>query len=200
MIELLKQILALAIGGSTIGLVIVYLGKFILSKSSELLLENYKNQLEISRNEHQIKFSKLHEERAKIIEKIYHNFYELEVKLEHMTTLFQGPEWTTDTVRDNDAIKKYTDTRELLEKNRIYFTESLCDKLSSALKNYSTVINQMLRAKNQARYESNGSGYKSSEKESPLDLWIDAENKVKKEIKNLRLELATEFRELIGVK
>lgn len=198
--ELLNQIFALAIGGTTIGVIVIYLGKFILSKGSELLLENYKNQLEISKNEHQIKFSKLHEERAKIIESIYHNFYELEVKLEHMTTLFQGPGWRTDTERDNDAIKKYTDTCELLEKNRIYFTENLCDKLSSALENYSAIIEQMLKAKSHAKFESDGSGFRFPEKEGSLDLWKDAEKKVKREIKNLRLELATEFRELIGVK
>lgn len=179
MMELLQQIFALAIGGSTIGFVIIYLGKFILSKSSELVLENYKNQLEISKNEHQIKFSKLHEERAKIIESIYHNFYELEVKLEHMTTLFQGPGWTTDKERDNDAIKKYTDTFELLEKNRIYFEENLCKKLSSALENYSEIIEQMLKAKSHARHESDGSKFRFPENEGSLALWMDAEKKVK---------------------
>ena len=114
--ELLKEIFAILIGGTTIGAVIVYLGKFILSKSSELLLENYKNQLEISKNEHQIKFSRLHEERANIIKIIYDNFYDLEIKLKRMTTLFQGPEWVDDKQRDNDAIDKYTEVYELLEK------------------------------------------------------------------------------------
>ncbi|KIC00093.1 hypothetical protein OA93_00295 [Flavobacterium sp. KMS] len=198
--ELLKEIFALAIGGCTIGAVIIYLGKFILSKSSELLLENYKNQLEISKNEHQIKFSKLHEERAKIIEIIYQDFYELETKLEHLTTIFQGSGWTIDKKRDEDAIKKYTDTCERLERSRIYFPENLCDKLSLALDNYSEVIEQMLQAKNQARYESEDNNVVFPGNKSSLDLWKIAEKRTKNEIKNLRLELATEFRELIGVK
>ncbi|TDO72965.1 hypothetical protein EV143_107271 [Flavobacterium chryseum] len=198
--ELLKEILALAIGGTTIGFVITYLGKFILAKGSELIMENYKNQLEISKNEHQIKFSKLHEERAKIIQIIYHDFYELETKLEHLTTIFQGSGWTTDKKRDEDAIKKYTDTCEILERSRIYFPESLCDKLSLALENYNEVIEQMLQAKNQARYESEGNNMIFPGNQSSLDLWKIAEKRTKNEIKNLRLELATEFRELIGVK
>lgn len=47
--ELIKHILTLSIGGTTVGLIVVYLGKFILNKSSELLIENHKSKLELTR-------------------------------------------------------------------------------------------------------------------------------------------------------
>ena len=106
-----------------------------------------------------------------------------------MTTLFQGPEWVDDKQRDNDAIDKYTEVYELLEKNRIYFNDILCNKLSGALEHYKEVIEKMIEAKNHEKRKLVGS----------LDLWKDAEKRAN-EIKVLRLELAHEFRELIGVR
>jgi|TARA_B110000908_G_scaffold150618_1_gene184735 hypothetical protein len=207
--ELLEEILKFSIGGLTVTGIIVYLGKLVLTKSSDILIENHKNKLEISKaehqnqleifkTEHQIKFSKLHAERGEIIKKIYTDFYALETKLETMTTLFQGPKWRTDKTRDEDAISKYRETCELLENNRIFFSEGLCDQISSALEDYKVIINQMLQAKNHAKYETDGTGYRFPDGQGSIDLWKDAEQKTKNEIRTLRLELAMVFRELIG--
>ncbi|MFD0963225.1 hypothetical protein [Pseudofulvibacter geojedonensis] len=207
--ELIEEILKFSIGGLTITGIVVFLGKLILTKSSDIIIENHKNQLEISKanhqnqleifkTEHQIKFSKLHAERGEIVKEIYKAFYELEIKLESMTTLFQGPEWTTDKTRDEDAISKYRETLQLLENNRIFFSEELCTQLTSALEDYKAIINQMLQAKNHARFESDGSGYRFPDGEGSIDLWRDAEKKTKNEIRELRLELARVFRDLIG--
>jgi len=208
--ELIEDILKFSIGGLTITGIVVYLGKLILNKSSDMIIESHKNKLEISKaeyqnqleifkTEHQIKFSKLHTERGEIIKKIYEAFYELETKLEKMTTLFQGSEWRTNKTRDDDAIISYRKTHSLLENNRIFFSDDFCDQLSSALEDYKGIINQMIQAKNKAKFESDGSGYRYPEGQGSLDLWKDAEQRTKNEIRNLRLELAISFRELIGV-
>jgi hypothetical protein len=208
--ELLEEILKFSIGGLTITGIIVYLGKLILTKSSDILIENHKNQLELSKAEHQnqleilkaehqIRFSKLHSERGEIIKLIYQDFYDLEQKFEKMTTLFQGSEWRTEKTRDDEAIEKYRQACDRLERNRIYFTEDLCNQLSSGLEDYSKIIEQMLQAKNHAKYESDGTGYRFPEGQGSLELWMDAEKKTKNEIRLLRIELAKVFRELIGV-
>jgi hypothetical protein len=75
---LIEEILKFSIGGITITCIIVFLGKLILTKSSDIIIENHKSQLEISKanhqnqleifkTEHQIKFSKLHAERGEIV-------------------------------------------------------------------------------------------------------------------------------------
>ncbi|MBF2707816.1 hypothetical protein [Flavobacterium soyangense] len=197
--EVLEEIIKLSIGGTTVGIIIVYLGKFFLTKSSDLLMENHKNQLEISKTEHQVRFSKLHSERGEIIKSIYLDLYELEKKLEHLTTLFQGPEWKTDKERDDDARAKYKETFERLENNRIYFSEELCNQISLGLENYNNIIQLMFKAKNKAHYESDGTGYRFPDGQGSLDLWKEAENKTKNEIRQLRFELANVFRKLIGV-
>lgn len=196
--ELLEEILKLSIGGVTIGLIVVYLGKLVLSKSSELIIENHKSRLELSKIEHQVKFSKLHAERGEIIKLIYQDMYDLEQKLVQMTTLFQGPKWTTDKERDEKAIKKYHETYNRLENNRIYFSEDLCDQISSVLEHYKNIIEQMLKAKNKAKFENDGSGYRFPEGQGSLDLWMEAEKKAQKEIRDLRLNLAKNFRQLFG--
>ncbi|CAH0334550.1 hypothetical protein FVB9288_00138 [Flavobacterium sp. CECT 9288] len=116
-----------------------------------------------------------------------------------MTTLFQGSEWTTEKNREDDAIKKYQETLERLEKSRIYFSESLCTQLSTAVQDYRNIIEQMIEAKTKAKYESDGTDFRFPENEGSLDLWKDAEKKVATKIRDLRLELAKVFRELIGV-
>lgn len=115
-----------------------------------------------------------------------------------MTTLFQGPEWITDKTRDDDAISKYHETLQLLENNRIFFSEKLCEQLELALKDYNEIITKMLKAKSHAKFESNGTGYRFPDGEGSIELWKDAEKKTKNEIKELRLELARVFRDLIG--
>ncbi|MBK0384546.1 hypothetical protein I5M32_16420 [Pedobacter sp. SD-b] len=208
--EIIEEIIKFSIGGLTITGIIVYLGKLILTKSSDMLIENYRNQLAISKaehqnqleilkTEHQIRFSKLHSERGEIIKEIYQDFYDLEQKLENMTTLFQGPEWKIDKKRDDEATEMYRQTCDRLERNRIYFTEELCSQLASALEQYNNIIRQMLKAKNHAKYDSDGSGRRFPEGQGSMDLWKDAEEKTKNEIMNLRLELANVFRGLIGV-
>jgi hypothetical protein len=197
--ELIKYILTLSIGGTTVGLIVVYLGKFILNKSSELLIENHKSKLELTRIEHQIRFSSLHSERGEIIKLLYQDLYELEQKLVIMTSLFQGPDWAKDKTRDEDAIKKYHETFNRLEKNRIYFSDELCGQISKALDYYKKIIEQMLHAKNKSKHENDGTGFRFPEGQGSLEMWMDAEKKAEKEIRDLRLNLAVQFRELIGV-
>jgi len=55
--EIFWDFIKLSIGGITIGTIVIFLGKFILDKSSEILLENRRNKLELLKTEHQIKFS-----------------------------------------------------------------------------------------------------------------------------------------------
>ena len=197
--ELIEQILTLTISGTTIGLIVVYLGKFILNKSSELLIENHKSKLELTKIEHQIRFSSLHSERGEIIKLLYQDLYELEQKLVIMTSLFQGPDWAKDKTRDEDAIKKYHDTFNRLEKNRIYFSDEMCGQISTTLDYYKKIIEQMIHAKNKSKYENDGTGFRYQEGEGSLELWMDAEKKAENEIRELRLNLAVQFRELIGV-
>lgn len=116
-----------------------------------------------------------------------------------MTSLFQGPDWAKDKTGDDDAIKKYHENFNRLEKNRIYFSDELCGQVSTALDYYKKIIEQILHAKNKAKYENDGTGFRFPQGQGSFELWMEAEKKAEKEIRDLRLNLAIQFRELIGV-
>ena len=62
--EIVEYILKLSISGLTLGGIVVYLGKTIINKSSDIILANHKNKIDLLKIEHQIKFSKFHEEQG----------------------------------------------------------------------------------------------------------------------------------------
>jgi hypothetical protein len=201
--ELLEKLLTLSVGGITVGAVVVYLGKLILDKSSAVLIEDYKNKLEMLKIEHQIRFTKLYEERGEVIKTVYQSLYELEHKLEYLTSPFQGPEWKHDLNREKEAIDHLNKTSKQLEINRIFFNESLCNEIASTLNDCRDVIIRMKNAKENSRDIGKGyydnSSQKGEKRKTPTQIWIEAQNKVKNEIKNQRLKLAQSFRDLIGV-
>ncbi|MGY5851472.1 hypothetical protein [Salegentibacter sp. F14] len=195
--EIFWQIIQLSIGGITIGTIVIFLGKFILDKSSEILLENHRSKLDLLKTEHQIKFSRLHHERAIIIKQLYQKLYQLEKTLAHLTSFIQGTEWKNDNSREQNAIKILQETKELLELNRIYFPESLIHQILSSLEHFDEVIDQMMEAKNKAKMESGR--FRFPKGEGPQDLWKKAHFKVKNEIKEARLSVGDNFRSLIEV-
>jgi hypothetical protein len=195
--EIFWDFIKLSIGGITIGTIVIFLGKFILDKSSEILLENHRNKLELLKTEHQIKFSQLHNERGIIIKKLYQKLYQLEKSLAHLTSFFQGTEWENDITREKSATQNLEEAKELLELNRIYFPAEFCVQILSSLEHFDNVIDQMMEAKNKAKMEK--SKFRFPKGEGPQDLWREANLKVKNELKEARLSLAENFRSLIEV-
>jgi len=202
---------------STLGIssIIIYLGKRFIDKSLELGVEKYKNtldkdlethklelskqsdafkaELKISELEHQIKYSKLHEERALTIKQLYSLLIELQTFLGHLTSPFQGPEWTTDTKREIDARLALDNFKNYFLQNRIYFSIGLCDKIDAILKLGWDIIVEMSVTKVTAVYNSTG-----PERADSLNKWHEQDVKVKSEINSARLDLEAEFRKLIG--
>jgi hypothetical protein len=204
----ISEIIKFFLGSSVITSGFAYLAKLYLSNKSNLLIENHKqqlqlardsfqNQFEISRIEHQIKFSKIHEERYQIIKQFSQDFYKLEQELIDFTTLFQGPDWLDKN--SEKVIKCYQELLDKLEMNRIFFSEDLFIKLEDALCDCKKVISEMINAKRQGKYQKNHPNYKPEEGQRGLELWMKAEKIVQEDIKILKLELANYFRELIGV-
>lgn len=196
----LLQILA---GSATIGAVMVFLGRIIINKGFDAALKTFQNKLDLLKIEHQIKYSKLHEERASLLKDLYKELYELENKLAYLTSAFQGPEWTDDDTRRNEVVEQYRKCKDFLEINRIFFLEDFCTKLSDNLKECEEVINGMDKAKFKAKQQDNDAKYNRPYRfkagETPLDIWFEQEKKVKTEIRGRRIELANCFREIIGV-
>lgn len=220
-----KQIITFFLTTSVITTAIVYLAKLIIDKFAESRLENYKNSLEQKAEnfrhelnletekfrhdlnttliEHQIKYTKLYEERGQVIKLLYNSLLDLETALLNLTTLWQGPEWTTDTERDKVATETIKNLRIHLEQNRIFFSEELCNKIESILTDsHKITVEMYIAKKNEQRNQSyNKTGIELTEKEllSPSNTWHKLDKKVQQDLKLAKLDVAQEFRILIGV-
>ena len=196
--EIITEILKFSVGGITIGAIVIFLGKIIINKSSDLILENHKNRLDILKTEHQIKFSQLHSERGQVIKRLYQNLFEIEKLLNHMTTLFQGTDWKYDREREMAAFEKIKETSDLIELNRIYFPEELCVKFIDTLNKFNNVISLMNEAKTKGKIENLLQGTQTIEGENSLEIWKKANESVEKDVKELKLKLAEDFRKIIS--
>lgn len=182
--------------------VIIYIAKLVVDKLLEAALKKYSSNLELIKVEHQIKFSKIFEEKAEIVKELYQSLYELEKSLFVLTSIFQGPEWSGPE-RTNQSIEKRNICVELLEKNRIYFTDSFSDILNGTFLECNDVIAKMQDAKfrEQMQREASESGVPASFKDGKraLDIWREQEEKVLNDIRNRRIALVAEFRNILGV-
>lgn len=198
----MNELFGIAIGSLTIGAIMAFLGRTIINRGFDAALKTFENKLEILKIEHQIKYSKLHEERATLLKDLYRELFDLENALAYMTTAFQGPEWTKDDDRRVKAFSQLQKCLIILETNRIFFTSEFCSLLETNLEECLDVINQMENAKFRGKIqESSISGYNKTFKdgETPLDIWFAQEEKVKTKIRDGRIQLAEKFREIIGV-
>jgi len=203
----MKEVIAILGGGSVIMAAFVWLAKVTISKAIDAGTEAYKHRLDKDLEVHkknldlmkiqfQIQYSSLNEKRGKVIAKLYSLLYDLEQDLLYYTDIFQGPEWITETERDKKAATTLAKTKELFEKNRIYFDEELCDKIDQIIKDEFEVINQMRKARITAKTMSKG---KMNEKDNPGMIWYEQNKKVQGKISKSRKQLADEFRVLFGI-
>ena len=209
-------------GGSA---AIVYLSKKIRDKTLDLALESYKGelskqlethksnlekevleykvQIEKTAIEHTIKYGKLHEKRGQIIKKIYRMLYELQMSLSRLTTMVQGPEWITDTEREQDSREKLESLKERMEINSLYFNDEICRDIDDIIEKAWTIIFEMHKAKKKEQLNQallgRGRYVVPDELAEPIDKWIKQEDEVRITIKSLRKKLLDQFRKLLGV-
>ncbi len=220
-----NQIIKFFLSTSIVTSGLVYLAKLVLDKFSEARLEKYKNSLqneteefkhklnfetekfkqELNKTniEHQIKYSKLYEERGQIIRLTYTLLFDLEKSLLNLTSVFQGPGWTNDKERENKATDAIDLLEDHLEQNRIFFSANLCDSIETIINESCRVIADMALAKRDQEFndESKKLGINLTKEEllQPKQAWRQLDRKVQNDIRNERLKLAQEFRNLIGV-
>jgi Zn-dependent oligopeptidase len=220
-----NQIIKYFLSTSVITVGLVYLAKLIIDKFAEARFEKYKtslqketdsfrhglnfeaekfrHELNTTATEHQIRYSKLYGERGQVIKTIYNLLLELENSLANLTSMFQGAEWTTESERDKIVTENIKKLRSYLEQNRIFFSEALCSKIETILTEAHQITVDMYMAKRTEIMNENynKSGHVLGEQAllKPLEIWQELDNKVQKDIKAARLDLAQEFRTLIGV-
>jgi len=214
--NLFNQIFTVII--STIGItgILGYLGKLIIDKSFDLGIERYKGNLsrelethkseliketesyranlQIIGLEHQIRYSKLHEDRGIAIKEIYSLLVKLKNKLEYFTTVFQGPDWTSDIDREKAAIEAQNNLFKFFQTNRLFFSDKICSQLDHIIQLSWGIIVDMNVAKIEATEALSG-----PERADAKRKWQEANSKVTSEMNTAMRALEKEFKALIGV-
>jgi len=189
-------------GQAALLLAIAYLGKTLissqLSKETEAFkiklqgqtdveIERLKSSLQIAATEHQIKFSKLHDRRARVIAKLYR----LLLEAADAVQFFAAHPGDKGSIR-KEAIERSLGLYRFSQINKIYLPSAVC----GLLENYETTLRHsvgFIRI------------YMSIE--DPNEQTIEQQNKVlqdawqalEKKIPSIRTELETEFRQMLGV-
>ncbi len=212
----LNTIVAILGSISAISGVVIYIGKRVIDKTLDAGLEKYKGilakdlethkatlsikseefkaNLQLLNLEHQIRYSKLHEERGKSIKDVYELLIDLQEKLEYFTTIFQGPNWITDLARENAAIESRTTLLKYFQRNRIYYPNVICSLIDEILERSNKIIIDMSVAKITAETASSG-----PERALAKESWREANYRVTSEIISARDKLQLEFKKILGV-
>jgi hypothetical protein len=167
--------------------------KIQVKADADATTEKLRNSLQMTALEHQVRFSKLHEKRAVVIEQVYQKLIEAE-KGYGRFVLVDGYE--TDTQKQQEAARKAQadmyETSLFIEKNRIYLPVEICN----ALKEFLDIMwNSAIRV----------SVYGSIKQPNPQtlqerhDVFTKAHQALTKEIPSARAALETEFRKMLGV-
>jgi len=191
------------ISATTLTAAIIYIGKRIVDKSLDLALENYRGKLTLELETHKIKFGRLHPDRLEAIRLFQSKLYDLEKALCHLTTTWQGPEWTRDKEREDYANGELIALKALLEINQIYFNDKVCTRIDEIYSEGKKILYEMAKIKidEQVIQTKLKSKFQLPMEEvvAPSHRWIDLEREVQEKIQIARAEMTREFRTLIGV-
>jgi len=155
-------------------------------------IERLKNSLEMIATEHQVRFSKLHEKRAEVIDELYKKLTDV---FWHGQLFVMTSEGNPTRYQKEEFAKMQNEVQEAFyfaEKHRIYLPESLCTLLDRYI---GQLRGTVLAAGIFGRIE-NPSGHVMMQS---FEAFTKAYEKFETEIPAARRSLETEFRKMLGV-
>jgi hypothetical protein len=156
---------------------------------AKLIITNFFNyQAKKLEHEHHIIFSNLHVERAKIINELYALIVETENKIKSFNLLSNLISKKIDEGEKEEVSNAIIKLSNFFERNRIYFSENVCDKVLNII-NLSADVYLDIRISSSVEFQNNDQSKSYSE----------VNKKIKSEIKNLRTIIEIDFRKLLGV-
>ena len=157
-----------------------------IQRKRDMELEELRAALNIETVTHEVKFLKLHNRRAEIIEELFKKLVVFEDAASCFMVEVDMHDIKELQIKANEFIDIYFDFQEYFKKNEIYFSKKLCGLISGL---YSDVFNQSILGYYNTE-SSDSEGFKASF------------NKVKSNIlsrnEQIKSQIINEFRELIG--
>jgi hypothetical protein len=188
----LWQALLVGFGGNAALLIVLgFLGRSIFQLSIAKDLEKFKQDLQLSATEHEIRFRRLDEQRACVVA----DMYKLLVKAYWEAESFTNP---IELAGEPDKKEKYAtaqvaiaDYYRFFERHKIYLSPELCANLESFAQELRRCV---LKFGVWVGYEH----LPDQAADRKIDDWNSAWKRVREEIPRLREAIETEFRGIIG--
>ncbi len=184
--QLVQNLLYFLIASGVIAFIIRSLFKQLLNKD----IEKFKNRLFLEK----IKFSKLHEERAKVIKELYEKLVDFENSMISLTKPIQWIEELKEKEKLKISSKKGNEFENYCKKNKIYFDGELCeilDEISKEMKKSWTDFYV---------YPGERETLSKEEISKKWEIRISAWRRIHLKVQPLKDKLEEEFRKMLGVK
>jgi len=162
-----------------------------LKRNSDVEIERLKNSLQMAANEHQIRFSKLHEKRAQVLADLYKLLVKATWEAENLASPMEFAGEPDKNQKFKQAMEAISEYFRFFDQHRIYLPEELCTSLlafAHKLRSPAIAFGVYLRIE----YPNERT------QEEKYRAWTAAWDSVQTEIPKLRSELEVEFRKLLG--
>lgn len=182
-IFLIEELGIFAVGATVVGWVV----RDVISQYFDKELNKYQSELE----KEKVRFSQLHNERAKITAELYERFVKFEDDMRSLTTPLEQQSSPSKDEKLETAAKSGNKFLSFYMKNKIYFPPDICETIEELNDELRGVYNEF------QIYEP----YNHTPT-SPQDTgqWHDSWKRVtEEEVPELKSELEQHFRELLGV-
>jgi len=192
-----QQIIEFLGGATVFGGVVAFLGKTAIDAYVIGRVESYKAELQRLTTEHSVRFQRLHSERAEVIKEFYAKFVQLDETLHSTLRAFQqvGEPVLKDKVAQ--LADQFNGLRTFYLPRRIFFAEPLCTLIDSILDIAKGIFFDI------TTYEVDPQSPEYVDNREALrerrDYWEKARSIHKEEFAQVRAQLETQFRALLGI-
>lgn len=178
-------IYALMVAGLT------FLAKTVVLQYFSKDLERFKSELAMAAYEHQIRFSRLHEKRAKVIEETYSNLVNLYFLSSLFLRMFPFSKKELDDQNVSDLLEAMGNFVTHFERHRVYFNSEVSEKIVRLKEGLSRAFSMPLGFSTKQIL--------TADRQVEMKEWGRAMDMMQKEIPPIKADLEDTFRELLGV-
>jgi len=196
------ELIKFFIGTVSISGIITFLGRKIIDNSFSKSLEKYKADIEKTKYEHQVRFSKLHEERAVVIKKLFAKLVTVEKTMGSFVAIFEpaGGQLTKDE-KGKIAAEHFNNFIDHFMLNEIYFQDDITELVYKIISEIKDAWYKFIAYPSYKKIDYYLPDPKLAEVEQKkIKYWIDAWKKIREDLPPLKNELKKELQKLIGVK
>lgn len=183
-----NELLRFFIGTLGVSGVITFLGKKIIENSFLKSLEKYKTDLEKTKYEHQVRFGKLHEERAVVIKELFKKLVSVEKTMGSFFAFFEpAGEKLTKEEKGKIAADHFNNFIDYFAFNEIYFKDDITELVNKIISEIEDAWYKFITYPSYKKIDYFLPDPKLGEiEQKKIEYWIDAWKKIKESLPPLK--------------